>query len=125
MIKIFLTELYIKSIRDFRVAKISDRKYINLAKSTAFIKALASETGRTLTSYFFGNENINNFQRFCIFPFLEIEIGQISHFFDWKTDFCVCLFQSFQFSYDFFQFLLTIFHLDDIYMHWKSNVKNN
>ena len=37
-------------IRDFRVAKVSDRKYINLTRSSSFIKTLASETGLPLTS---------------------------------------------------------------------------
>ena len=46
-------------MRDFRVAKISDRKYINLTRSTAFIKDLSHKTGLPLTSYFLGNEEIN------------------------------------------------------------------
>ena len=46
-------------IRDFRVAKISDRKYINLTRSSSFIKELASKTSLPLTSYFLGNEAIN------------------------------------------------------------------
>lgn len=53
------TEEIFDFIRDFRVAKISDRKYINLTRSSSFIKALASETGLPLTSYFLGNEGIN------------------------------------------------------------------
>lgn len=47
-------------IRDFRIAKVSDRKYINLTRCSAFIKKLASETGLPLTSYFLGNEAINS-----------------------------------------------------------------
>ena len=53
------TEEIFDFIRDFRVAKVSDRKYINLTRSSTFIKALASETGLPLTSYFLGNEGIN------------------------------------------------------------------
>lgn len=45
-------------IRDFRVAKISDRKYINLAKSSTFIKELAKFTNLPLTSYFLNNGEI-------------------------------------------------------------------
>lgn len=52
------TEEIFEFIRDFRVAKISDRKYINLARSSSFIKALASRTGLPLTSYFLNNEDI-------------------------------------------------------------------
>ena len=47
-------------IRDFRIAKVSDRKYINLTRCSAFIKKLASETGLPLASYFLGNEAINS-----------------------------------------------------------------
>lgn len=39
-------------IRDFRVAKISDRKYMNLARNSSFIKTLSSKTKLSLTSYF-------------------------------------------------------------------------
>ena len=53
------TEEIFDFIRDFRVAKISDRKYINLTRSSSFIKALAYETGLPLTSYFLENEGIN------------------------------------------------------------------
>ena len=53
------TEEIFDFIRDFRVAKVSDRKYINLTRSSTFIKALASKTGLPLTSYFLGNEDIN------------------------------------------------------------------
>ena len=53
------TEEIFDFIRDFRVAKVSDRKYVNLTRSSAFIKALASESGLPLTSYFLGNQDIN------------------------------------------------------------------
>lgn len=46
-------------IRDFRVVKISDRKYINLTRSSSFIKDLTAQTDLPLTSYFLGNEDIN------------------------------------------------------------------
>lgn len=53
------TEEIFDFIHDFRVAKISDRKYINLTRSSSFIRALSSRTGLPLTSYFLGNEDIN------------------------------------------------------------------
>ena len=46
-------------MHDFRVAKVSDRKYINLTRSAAFIKELSFMTSLPLTSYFLGNEDIN------------------------------------------------------------------
>ena len=46
-------------IHDFRVAKASDRKYINLTRGSSFIKDLTTQTGLPLTSYFLGNEDIN------------------------------------------------------------------
>lgn len=52
------TEELFDFIRDFRVAKISERKYINLTRSSSFIKALAARTGLPLTSYFLGNGDI-------------------------------------------------------------------
>lgn len=39
-------------IRDFRVAKISDLKYINLTRNSTFIKNFSVQTGLPLTSYF-------------------------------------------------------------------------
>ena len=54
------TEEIFDFIRDFRVAQISDRKYINLTRNSTFIKTLAAQTGLPLASYFLGNENINN-----------------------------------------------------------------
>ena len=55
----YKTEEIFHFIRDFRVAKVSDRKYINLTRNTPFIKDLAHRTGLPLTSYFLGNEEIN------------------------------------------------------------------
>lgn len=46
-------------IRDFRIVKVSDRKLINLARSSNFIKALALKTGLPLTSYFLALDDIN------------------------------------------------------------------
>ncbi len=45
-------------IHDFRAAKISDRKYRNLIKGSAFIKELATVTGLPLTSYFLNESEI-------------------------------------------------------------------
>lgn len=45
-------------IHNFRVAKISDRKYINLTRGSAFIKELAALTGLPLTSYFLNDGEI-------------------------------------------------------------------
>ena len=53
------TEEIFDFIRDFRIAKISDRKYINLTRSSSFTKDLTARTGLPLTSYFLGNEYIN------------------------------------------------------------------
>ena len=53
------TEEIYDFIRGFKVARISDRKYINLTRNGAFIKDLASKTGLPLTSYFLGNTDIN------------------------------------------------------------------
>lgn len=48
-------------IHDFRVAQISEHQYINLTKSTDFIKDLAALTGLPLTSYFLSTTQINSF----------------------------------------------------------------
>lgn len=45
-------------IHDFRVAKISERKYINLTRATNFIKEFASLIGLPLTSYFLSDGEI-------------------------------------------------------------------
>lgn len=45
-------------IHDFRVAKISDRKYINLTRATSFLKEFASFTGLPFTSYFLSDGEI-------------------------------------------------------------------
>ena len=53
------TEEIFDFIRDFRVAKVSDRKYINLTRNSSFIRELAVKTNLPLTSYFLRNEDIN------------------------------------------------------------------
>lgn len=45
-------------IHDFRVAKISDRKYINLTRATNFIKEFSALVGLPLTSYFLSDGEI-------------------------------------------------------------------
>ena len=45
-------------IRDFRLAKISDRKYMNLTRNSSFIKEFSALTGLPLTSYFLSNGQI-------------------------------------------------------------------
>lgn len=54
----YCTEDIFNFIHDFKVAKISDRKYINLARSSSFIKDFSKSTGLPLTSYFLGNTEI-------------------------------------------------------------------
>lgn len=55
----FGTEEIFDFMHDFRIAKVSERKYINLTRSSSFIKELSTKTGLPLTSYFLGNEDIN------------------------------------------------------------------
>lgn len=55
----FGTEEIFDFMHYFRVAKVSERKYINLTRSSSFIKELSTKTGLPLTSYFLGNEDIN------------------------------------------------------------------
>ena len=45
-------------IRNFRVAKISERKYINLTRGSSFIKEFAKITNLPLTSYFLNDGEI-------------------------------------------------------------------
>lgn len=49
---VYCSEEIFHFIRDFRVVKISDRKYINLTRDSKFIKELAQLTGLPVTSYF-------------------------------------------------------------------------
>lgn len=55
----FGTEEIFDFMHDFRVAKVSERKYINLTRSSSFIKELSTKNGLPLTSYFLGKEDIN------------------------------------------------------------------
>ena len=52
------TEEIFDFIHDFRLAKVSDRKYINLTRNSTFIKEFSLQTGLPLTSYFLGNTDI-------------------------------------------------------------------
>lgn len=54
----YCSEEIFSFIRDYRVAKISDRKYMNLARNSIFIKDLTKKTGLPLTSYFLSNGQI-------------------------------------------------------------------
>ena len=54
----YCSEALFDFIHDFRIAKISDRKYINLTRATSFIKEFASLTGLPLTSYFLSDGEI-------------------------------------------------------------------
>jgi len=54
----YCSEDLFEFIRDFRVAKISDRKYINLSRGTNFIKEFAALCNLPLTSYFLGDGDI-------------------------------------------------------------------
>ena len=45
-------------VKEFKVARVSDRKYINLTKMSPFIKALAEQTNLPLTSYFLSDSQI-------------------------------------------------------------------
>ena len=54
----YCSEDLFEFVRDFRVAKISDRKYINLARGTAFIKEFAAICNLPLTSYFLSDGDI-------------------------------------------------------------------
>lgn len=48
----YCTEEIYDFIRNFKAAKISDRKYINLSQMGTFIRDLSAKTGLPLTSYF-------------------------------------------------------------------------
>lgn len=54
----FCSEDIFTFIRDFRVARISDRKYMNLARNSIFIKELSTKTNLPLTSYFLSSGQI-------------------------------------------------------------------
>ncbi len=54
----YCSEDLFEFIRDFRVAKISDRKYINLTRGSTFIKEFSKLTNLPLTSYFLNKGEI-------------------------------------------------------------------
>lgn len=54
----YCSEDLFEFVHDFRVAKISDRKYINLSRGTAFIKEFAVLCNLPLTSYFLSDGEI-------------------------------------------------------------------
>lgn len=54
----YCSEDLFEFIHDFRVAKISDRKYINLSRGTTFIKEFAALCNLPLTSYFLNEGDI-------------------------------------------------------------------
>lgn len=54
----YCSEELFEFIHDFRVAKISDRKYINLSRGTTFIKEFAALCNLPLTSYFLNEGEI-------------------------------------------------------------------
>lgn len=54
----YCSEELFEFIHDFRAAKISDRKYINLSRGTAFIKEFAARCNLPLTSYFLSDGEI-------------------------------------------------------------------
>ena len=54
----FCSENIFDFVRDFRVVKISDRKYINLTRATSFVREFAAITALPLTSYFLSRGEI-------------------------------------------------------------------
>lgn len=54
----YCSEDLFEFIHDFRVAKISDRKYINLSRGTTFIKEFSALCNLPLTSYFLNEGDI-------------------------------------------------------------------
>ena len=54
----FCSEEIFSFIRDFRVAKISDRKYMNLTRNSSLIKELSKKASLPLTSYFLSSGQI-------------------------------------------------------------------
>ena len=54
----FCTENLFNFIKGFKVARISDKKYINLTRNSTFIKSFSSLTGLPLTSYFLTESQI-------------------------------------------------------------------
>lgn len=55
----YSSEALFALFKEFRVVKVSDRKYLNLSRKTDFIEALTSMTGLPLTSYFLSDGDLN------------------------------------------------------------------
>lgn len=55
---VYCSEELFDFFKEFKAAKISDQKYINLTKSSAFIKEFSKITGLPLTSYFLTESQI-------------------------------------------------------------------
>ena len=56
----YCTEEIFDFMKHFRVAKLSEKKYINLTKNTSFIKAFSAFTNLPLTSYFLTDSQLKN-----------------------------------------------------------------
>lgn len=54
----YCSEDLFEFVHDFRVAKISDRKYVNLSRATTFTKKFSTICGLPLTSYFLSDGEI-------------------------------------------------------------------
>lgn len=54
----YCSEALFEFVHDFRVAKVSDRKYINLSRGTTFIKEFSALCDLPLTSYFLSEGDI-------------------------------------------------------------------
>ncbi len=56
----FCSEEIFEFMKRFKVAKISEKKYINLTKNSPFIKEFSTQTNLPLTSYFLSDSQIKN-----------------------------------------------------------------
>ena len=56
----YCTEEIFDFMKRFKVAKLSEKKYINLTKNTSFIKAFSAFTNLPLTSYFLTDSQLKN-----------------------------------------------------------------
>ena len=56
----YCTEEIFDFMKQFKVAKLSEKKYINLTKNTSFIKAFSAFTNLPLTSYFLTDSQLKN-----------------------------------------------------------------
>ena len=62
----YSSETLFRFFRDFKVAQISERKYINLSRNSDFIHFLSKKTGLPLTSYFLTDGQVRDFLRCSI-----------------------------------------------------------